>query len=448
MNSALLNSRMMIFVSSLLYAVALSYCLSSYASVEWASYGYSFKQLNAVDVACLLCVLGIWATRVPKAIIAPSSLILVVTYAVVCIPSLVVALGLNRDHQYYYYTLIVFLTFSFLICCQLVSLFSQATPVISRKHSQLFVPSVLVGWTICFALLIGTYRGTMSFVSLDNLYAQREIGAATSLFMGYVQTYYGYVFSPVLLVIGLTERRLLLVVAGIVGGLLLYSITAEKTVFLLPGLIILGHYFLSRDTIFFRSTAMLTGMLGAVVAASVFWYEQSAVAAFMAWYLGVRTLLTPGLFVSQYLDFFGETGYTFLSHVSGIGSIVPRPAVYQSESRWPSIGHIVGEQYVGFPDLNANASFLASDGIASFGVPGVLFAFLLLAVFLIVLDRAARGIDNIFCVLVLLPVAFLLTNGSLFTVSLSFGGGFWILAFYLFFSRQMTTVSRPLAGSH
>ena len=87
MNSALFNSRMMILVSSLLYAIALSYCLSSYASVEWAIYGYSFKQLNAVDVACLLCVLGIWATRIPKAIIEPSSLILVVTYAVVCIPS-------------------------------------------------------------------------------------------------------------------------------------------------------------------------------------------------------------------------------------------------------------------------------------------------------------------------------------------------------------------------
>ena len=436
MSNALVQSRTIIFASSLVYAVALVYCLSSYASVEWAMYGYSFNRMNVIDVACLVCVLGIWATGVPKSIVEPSSLFLVVTYALVCIPSVVVALVLNRIHQYYYYPLIVTLTFSFLICCQLVSLFSISAPPISRRRSKLFVPVIIIFWAICLVLLVGTYGGTMRFVSLSDLYEQRAIGAATSPIMGYVQTYYGYVFSPLLLVIGLTERRLLLVLAGVVGGLVLYAITAEKTVFVLPGLIFLGHCFLSQDRVLFRSTAMLTGTLGAVVTASVFWYEQNSVAAFIAWYVGVRTLLTPGLFVSQYHDFFGETGHTFLSHVSGIGSIVSRPAVYQNESRWPSIGHIVGEQFVGIPDLNANASFLASDGIASFGVYGVPLAFFLLACFLIVLDRAARGIDLKFSVLALVPAAFILTNGSLFTVALSFGGGFWILAFYFFFPRR------------
>jgi hypothetical protein len=142
------------------------------------------------------------------------------------------------------------------------------------------------------------------------------------------------------------------------------------------------------------------------------------------------------LFAAQYLEFFGAWGYTHLSHVTGLGLAIAPPAAPAADPRWPSLGHLVGEQYVGITDLNANASFMTSDGIASFGELGVFLAFGILALFLIGFERAAAGVSRTFSMLIALPIALTLTNVSLLTVFLSFGGLFWLLCLQLLFRRE------------
>jgi hypothetical protein len=84
------------------------------------------------------------------------------------------------------------------------------------------------------------------------------------------------------------------------------------------------------------------------------------------------------------------------------------------------------------PTLNANANLFAADGVAAAGALGVAVIGIALAVWLWVLDRASAGWSQKFGVLITLPMAVSLTNGSLFTTLLSFGGLFWTLTFYFY----------------
>jgi hypothetical protein len=422
----LAGSRWVLFLASGLYAATLLYGLDEYASINWAEYGYSYGGIDRLEGLLVLAGLGLWSLVVPRTLHSPSATILILAYVGVCIPGLVVPLGLERVAQGAFLATGLWLVVSFTACCAIVAVMQPESSGASRRFTPVFLPVLLLASIACAAWLVAEYRSVMTLVSLEAIYEQRAAGAATSRAIGYAQTYVGYVFAPALIAFGLTRRNYLLVALGFAGGILLYSITAEKNAFSFPFLICAVAFLLTRRSSFFRSTTFIALALSSVLLPAVALSSTNLVAGFFAWYIGVRSLLTPGLFIAQYTEFFGSRGHTWWSHVTGIGSVVPRPPGL-ADDRWPSLGHIVGEQHIGKTDLNANANFVASDGIAAFGDLGVVIVFALLAVFLVLLDRAAEGVDRKFAVLIALPIGLTLTNVSLFTVLLSFGGLFWLL---------------------
>lgn len=442
---AVFESRPVLFICSLAYSVVLLYCLSEYASQQFHQYGYSYGGLGWIDALLVVAGLWLWSLLVPLSMSSVSSVILIIVYFSVCVPGLVVPLALERVAEEKYYGLGIVLVVSFAAACALVRRFAVSDAPAIRRCPAAFVYAIVAAWLCCLALLVATYGSVMTLVSLDAIYEQRTVGAATSRFMGYVQTYFGYVLSPALLAFGLLRRNFLLIAAGFAGGLVLYSITAEKNAFAFPYIIVGFNFLLTRRRTFYQSAAFVLVVLGSVLGVAVLLNDDSLVAAFLAWYIGVRSLLTPGLFVAQYLDFFSDRGFTYFSHVTGIGWLVNPPPTLLAEARWPSIGHMVGEQYVGIPDLNANASFVASDGVASFGAVGIIVAFLILAAYLILFGRAARGVAKRFAMLIAMPIGLLLTNVSLLTVILSFGGLFWLLSMQFVFrsDARATNDCRP-----
>jgi hypothetical protein len=421
------EGRWLLFLASLTYALVILLCLRDYASVNWWEYGYSYGDLDLLEGALILAGLGTWSLLVPKSMHSASSAVLVIVYFAVCIPGLVVPLGLERSAQAASIGIALWLVVSFALCCSLVSALKPGIGAGVRQVSGFVVPVLLAAWIVCVVWLVAEYRSIMTLVSLEAIYEQRAVGAATSRAIGYAQTYLGYVLSPALLVLGLFKRSWWMIALGFAGGLVLYSITAEKNAFSFPFLICGFAFLVSRKNASFRSTSFLLLALSVVLFPAVAFSETSLVASFFAWYIGVRSLLTPGLFIAQYADFFAARGYTLWGHVTGMGVLVPRPQGL-ADDRWPSLGHIVGEQHIGKPDLNANANFVASDGIAALGEPGIAVIFTALAMYLVALDRAASGLDRRLVVLLVLPMALTLTNVSFFTVMLSFGGLFWLLA--------------------
>jgi hypothetical protein len=276
----------------------------------------------------------------------------------------------------------------------------------------------------------------MSFSALDVIYVQRERGAAGNLLQGYAQTYFGYVFSPALLIFGLVKKSYLLVISGVCGAIVLYMITAEKAVFLYPFFVVALYVIIRSKSKIMTSATFIAFIFSTVLFLSVFFYQDSSIARFFSWYLGIRSLLIPGVFIAHYSAFFGEQGYTLWGHISIIGRLFDTPIGFLTDLRWPSIGLLVGEDYLNIPTLNANANFIASDGIASFGVVGVLVVLVLFSVFLCVLDWCSRGIHPTLVLPLLVPLALTLTNGSLLTSLTSFGGLFWVLCFALAFKHK------------
>lgn len=433
---ALCLSRIVVFPVSCFYVWSLVNLLANYASIEWAMYGYSYNKIEYIDLIILSATLVTWAFVVPKRIDRPSSLVLTIIYIFVCLPAIVAILGFEKNSTNKHYLLLLVLVLGFSLSCLLTNGSKRYSYDLAREYSKKFMPFLIFLWFISFGFLLYTSASLMNFAGLDTIYEQREIGAAKNLFEGYIQTYFGYVISPALVVIGLHKKNYLYVVLGFLGGIVLYLITAEKAVITYPVFVAVFYFILKTKSYFCHTIVFIMLMFSFFLLFAASFYESNEAAAFIAWYLGIRTLLIPGAFIVHYADYFSETGYTYLTHVSGISNFINIPAQYLTDARWPSVGLLVGEDYLNIPTMNANANFMASDGIASYGVVGLFISLMLFAIFLIALDKAAQGIKNSISLPILLPIALTLTNGSLFTVLVSFGGLFWIIAFKLFFAKH------------
>jgi hypothetical protein len=269
----------------------------------------------------------------------------------------------------------------------------------------------------------------MRLVGTEDLYAQRAAGAATSIWMGYAQTYFLLVFSAGLVGFGLVRGRYLLVGIGFVGGVVIYMITAQRTSLLLAPTMI-GFYFLLQTRLPLLKTTAFPVL---VIAATIFFLltqDQSVpLVASVSALLIFRTLAIPGLTFSQYQDIFASSP-TLWSHVKGISTLVAPPIEFAHNKLWPGLGYIVGNDLYHDPLVNVNANLYSSDGLAAWGVLGVLVIGAVFATWLYFLDRFGRDWDSRFVIPALVPCALSLTNGPFFTSMLSFGGLFWLLLFY------------------
>jgi hypothetical protein len=428
------SSPLGLFLASIAYTSALIYCLAEYAAVVWSEYGFSFGEISVMD-ACVLCVtLMVWAIVLPKKIYRPSSLFLIVIYLFVCIPAAVAMVGLEVSSNSVYYPLLVSLGCGFTATCVVVSKFPWQG--VLRKEVAPLLPILVFAWAVCLVILLVSFGPVMSFSGLDDIYVQRDKGKAENLFEGYLQTYFGYVFSPALLAFGLLRKNVFLITAGVTGSVILYMITAEKAVFMYPLFTIFVSLALRLNASILLIPSFIALVFSALLFFATLFHNESAIASFVAWYLGIRSLLVPGTFTVHYNNFFIEVGHTYGTHITGFGLFIDTPGSFLAHPRWPSIGHLVGEDFLGIPTLNANANFIAWDGLAAFGLTGIFFSLFLFTAVLVALDRCSRGVDPNLLLLLLIPLALTLTNGSLFTGLTSFGGLFWIICFVFLFRRQ------------
>lgn len=93
------------------------------------------------------------------------------------------------------------------------------------------------------------------------------------------------------------------------------------------------------------------------------------------------------------------------------------------------LGRILAERSFNV-ESNSNASLFATDGAAALGPIGIIVISILLAAWLILLDRATRDWNRRLVLPLLLPIGLALVNVSFFTMLTSFGGIIWLLFFY------------------
>jgi hypothetical protein len=140
----------------------------------------------------------------------------------------------------------------------------------------------------------------------------------------------------------------------------------------------------------------------------------------------------------EYSDVFSAAGYTYWSNVKGINLFVDVPTIFDGAHNWPQLGYLVASEILN-KESNSNANLFAYDGIAAAGAIGILVACFFLGAWLVMLDRITRSVDPMFVMLITFPMAYSLTNGSVFSLMFSFGGFFWIAFFAIVARRNRTS---------
>jgi hypothetical protein len=109
--------------------------------------------------------------------------------------------------------------------------------------------------------------------------------------------------------------------------------------------------------------------------------------------------------------------------------------VYKYPYKRP-LGFIVGEYFSGNDAYNANANFIATDGIAALGPLGIIIIFLIFSIILKILDSVTRNSNQKFAYLSSVYFIMTLLNISLFTTFFLVGCYFLYYSFYSFHLRR------------
>jgi len=424
------KSRFILLCAVLFYGFSISVSHALYLSSEQAYWGFFQPSLDGSKIVAMIMMLSVTTLAMPVNFNRASSVILLLLFLLVFVPAIVINLENFDDSLERYGFLMGALALGMTLLFASVRAFGSepsATPLFvpSKKVASFF----FLAWLFCCALLLAIYHDSMSLQSLGDVYDQRAKGAATSLGVGYVQVYFAFLINPFLFAYGLAKHRWPAVALAMCGFLIAYMITAERTVFLLPFAMFLIYQAVRLRFLTIRHvTALIMGFSTLTLMIALFWRSVGALEK-LGFYFLTRLLAYPGVFVAQYYDLFSRLGYTYWSHVSGVNRIVDAPNLLEYDGKWPILGRMLAERSFNV-ESNSNASLFATDGAAALGPVGIIVISILLACWLILLDRASRNWNRRFVLPLLLPVALALVNASLFTVLLSFGGIFWTLFFY------------------
>ena len=422
----LFTSRLVLLACTLLYGYSIYFAHDEYLSNVQFMWGFEAPSVDLYKVLAVIILLAIPSCLLPSSINKPSSLFVFVTFLFVYVPSIVITVGNYTDSLDTYSSLLVAFCAGFSIVC-LASNVVGVDESASKDVPSLYLGfGMLIFWLVFCGVLLNTYLPMMNFVGLDDIYQQRELGAATSLFMGYVQVYFAYMISPFLLSYGLLKKNALYVIVSVIGFLIMFMITAERTVMLLPFVISIVYFVCARGLNGYRYVSMFVIFSSTLNFIISFFYLDSDVVDKLGFYFLTRTMALPGILFSQYYDLFSKMGFTYWSHVTGLGALVGVPDAYADDAKWPMLGKIVAERVIGV-ESNSNASLFATDGAAAFGAVGVFVICVIFALWLIVLDSVGNRWNKAFVISALFPVSYALTNGSFFTILSSFGGLLWLV---------------------
>ena len=304
-------------------------------------------------------------------------------------------------------------------------------PTIRIKREYFWI-ALLFTWAILNLFIIFAFGSILHLASFAEVYDQRYLGAAVAD-TSYIAYFIGALtgaFNPFLISVGVTRRNWLFVALGLVSQIIMYMTVALRAVLLSTVLIPAAAILLvRRDRI--QSYRIGYGMLAistVMLTLLPFYTLDSSLLSDVLSLIVVRTLEMPGVLFGAYADFFSQYPVTLYSH-----SIVGR---YFSTYPYGNlqIGQVVGQYLVqdqSLESLDANAHFMATDGVAALGWPGIVTSSIFLTFLLRGLSRLLGRVDRRVLCGSFIPVIMSITNSSILTSTLTGGGFLLTILLYL-----------------
>lgn len=409
------------------YAVLFLMIYRIWAAPTYAIYGLTDAATSLFPLALAFTAIVLTACTLPATIDYFSDYFSWMIFLLIVIPStLIMSLQGLQSFSAEALIVAVFVAYFFIAGLPRFMRRPQSGQPRDPHNSYAFVIGFLLVYFAVTAIVIVLFRGTMTLSSLDDAAEQRMrvVEAGAGAIGGYLVAWLNYALNPYLIASGLNSIRMrLLAIFGIFGQLIVYMIIAAKLViFSILGMILV-YFFVARSASI--SSARLCFGLAAVTSTVLFmlWsssFEPTGFALTVTSQLFMRALGIQGAMFGVYHDFFQYYPLTYGSHINGVNMFVAYP--YDDP-----LGVVIGKHLVGGAGFNANANFLVTDGIASFGYYGVIGIGVMVGAASTFMDRIVTRDKLAFAMTMSLPYIMALANVSFFT-SLITGGGI-ILAF-------------------
>lgn len=279
----------------MIFAIVIHKTHAAYLYPEHAYLGFPYVPMGVPEWVFIVISVLLVAFSLPLNLLRPSGIISFMMYVIVFLPTLVITLATEEAALKKYGVNLSALTAGYLFLLHATQKWGgsddrNSTGIAGRNYALLFTALLL----ICAGFLLYAFWDTMNFVGLGGTYAQREAGRSRNLFEAYGQTYLAFVFAPALLSIGLIRKNPLYIALALGGFFLMYSITAERTVFLLPVVMIMS--FLVLRSRLSHPTLMLITLMADFCALRVLDHvsRHQHIGQHVVAVLGLQNLLGPG----------------------------------------------------------------------------------------------------------------------------------------------------------
>jgi hypothetical protein len=424
------RQRLLLVFGVACYVALFQWMYEYYLFPTWDYFGFHYEPppWPYLALAWILSISpGLW---MPMKLERPSQLAYWVLFVAVFIPSIFVPLyvGLDTPQEVSMLMLALFAGFASMGCCYRVPLLrAPQTSISSGSFWKWFgaTSAVLALW------MLVVFRHHLQFLSFNDIYDLRGIqnDVSEGTLVNYAFMLLTGAFNPFLMGCGLFYRRKWLLLAGVLGQLLVYSVGGTKGS-ILSIVFISGFYALFRlgrqpfglKLVF--GTLALVGGLCLSFAFAGFDVAPLQLHSVVLFVVLMRTFSSNGLMTAWYFNFFQTNPHTFYSHVKGIDWFVHFP--YDRTAALE-----IGSVFMGSPDADPTAHFWAIDGIGAMGLPGILLISIFCAVVFWALDSASQRHDPRLAALLTCYAAYNIANISLFTSLFSGGLAMLILGLYL-----------------
>lgn len=288
-----------------------------------------------------------------------------------------------------------------------------------------FFKVVLVLSVLSTIYMVIRYGSNLKLVSFEDVYEQRfatsQLGS--DVFTAYISSWLAYMMVPMCLTYGLFAKKKVYFLVGIAASVVTYMAVASKTALVFPIVIYFLYRILRNRNL--KSSFSYVGMALIVLMFISLLFDFNIYTSI----LWMRTLGNSGSLTMHYHYFFQNHPFTYYTHINFVNALSHS---YPFGAK--SLGEAVGTEYWG-EDMNANANFWATDGLAAMGDLGILFSSFLLFLVFILFNRISKGYNLVFLVLMLIPYIMFILNTSLFSALLT-GGAFFIFLILSFSSTD------------
>lgn len=402
-----------------LRAAAVTATLAYVGALVWA-YRSHFSPLFAYDGltdagpswSAIVIAAGLGtvpALLLPLSADRPSSLVLWPLYLLGYVPTIVVPLFMKG-----YLNIVLPFDVALLISMVILILIVRLpAPRIEVPHLSLMtVTRLLAIASLLSTIYILVVFGVHPPPSLANVYRTRatfasETAGATSA--GYIVPWAGDVINPTLMTIGIARRRIVLVLLGGFGQLLIYADTGYKNVLFAVALVPLVYLAVASASRWFglaTSLATTAILLLAVPAGSITGNWSVTLAR--------RVFAAPGQFAYYYYEYFSVHQQDHLSH-----SFL-RWFIHSSYAQPPPL--VIGAAYFPSSQPDANGHMWA-DAFANFGFAGIVVFTIICGLMLWVADGLGRQRDARLAAPMLVIAGLSLASSAMFTSILTLGVG-------------------------